>query len=327
MRASLIARSLAIRAFSTAFAGEDLRLLGLGVAGGALACHLGALHGALHLDLALLLEPRRLAVALDVERLPLGLEVARADADHRFLLDVVPDLPLLLDLLDDARQTLGIEAVRRVEILQVGLVEVGDRHGFEQQAVLVQRLGRRLLDPLHIDAALLVHFLHRHLGGDGAQRRDELAGEQRIQFAHLQRAATERGGGDRDSRPIRLHPHVEFGVDVDAHPVPRDQRILAGAGHREPEHVHIHRRHVMDEGQHEGAAVDHHLLAHQARAHEGDFLRGSPIEPVHEIDDDRDHDHRHDEPQDQVADELPGHALTPPRRPIFVMRRAPASAP
>ena len=104
----------------------DLGLLGLGLAQRPLARQLGALHGAAELDVALLLQSRGLALALDVERLLLRLQVARADADHRVLLDVVAELAALLDLLDQPGQTFSVEAVRRIEVLQVGLVEVGD---------------------------------------------------------------------------------------------------------------------------------------------------------------------------------------------------------
>ena len=121
----------------------DLRLLGLGVAQRALARELGALHGAADFDVALLVQPRGLALALDVERLPLGFEVAGADQDHRFLLDVVAQLAPRLDLLDQLRQAFGVEAVRRVEVFEVGLVEVGDRDGLKLEAVLRQRLRRR----------------------------------------------------------------------------------------------------------------------------------------------------------------------------------------
>src|SRR5689334_24303422 len=43
----------------------------------------------------------------------------------------------------------------------------------------------------------VLHLLHRHLGGDRAQRRDELAGEQRVQFFWFQGAAAERRGQNR----------------------------------------------------------------------------------------------------------------------------------
>ena len=133
MRASLIARSLAMRDFLDLLARRDLRLLGLGVAQRALARELGALHGAAHFDVALLVQPRGLALALDIERLPLGFEVAGADQDHRFLLDVVAQLAPGLDLLDQLGQAFGVEAVRRVEVFEVGLVEIGDRDGLSSR--------------------------------------------------------------------------------------------------------------------------------------------------------------------------------------------------
>ena len=120
----------------------DLRLLGFGLAQRALAGDLGPLHGALHLDVALLGEPSRLAVALDVQRLPLGLEIAGADLDHRILFDVVAQLAPLLDVLHQAGQAFGVEAVRRIEEFEIGLVEIGDRDRFQLEAVLRQRLGR-----------------------------------------------------------------------------------------------------------------------------------------------------------------------------------------
>ena len=239
MRASLIARSLRDARLLDLLARGDLGLLGLGVAQRALARELGALHGAAHLDVALLLEPRGLALALDVERLLLGLEVARADLDHRILLDVVAQLAPRLDLLDQLGQAFGVEAVRRVEVFEVGLVEVGDRDGFELEAVLGERLGGRLLDARDIVAALLVHLLHRHLGGDRAQRRDELAGEQRVQpflapwcggRASRPRSRPPRGSGDA---------HVELGLDVDAHAVRVISASALLAHDLHLQHVHV----------------------------------------------------------------------------------------
>ncbi len=136
-------------------AGEDLRLLGLGIAGGTLTGHLGALHRAADLDLALLFEARSLALALDIQRLPLCLEVACADLDHRFLFDVVAQLPLFLDLLDDPRETFGIEAIGRIKVLQVGLVEIGDRDRFQHESVLFHHVDSGVAHALHVSAALL----------------------------------------------------------------------------------------------------------------------------------------------------------------------------
>ena len=116
--------------------GGDLRAFGLLLALGALGRHLGALAGARDLDLALLGQARVFALAVDLERQLLGLEVLVADRDQRVLLDVVALLLALLDLLGQPRQALGVEGVARVEELHAGLVELRQRRGFEFQAVL-----------------------------------------------------------------------------------------------------------------------------------------------------------------------------------------------
>ena len=178
MRCSSTARSEAMRACSIDCARRDLRPLGLLLLVGALAGDLGPLGRALRLELALLRQPRILQLAVDVERLPLGVEILVADLDHRVLLDVVADLLAPLDLLGQARQALGVEGVGRVEELHGRLVELGQRHGLELEAVL-QQVGRdHGAHALDVFAALLVHLLHRHLGRHGAQRVDELALDQ-----------------------------------------------------------------------------------------------------------------------------------------------------
>ena len=78
----------------------ELGLLGLGVAYCPFAREFGSLHGAAHLDIALLVQPRGLAFALDVEGLALRFKVSGADQDHQFLFNVVAQLPARLDFLD-----------------------------------------------------------------------------------------------------------------------------------------------------------------------------------------------------------------------------------
>ena len=282
----------------------DLGLLGLGVAHRALAGDFGALHGAAHLDVALLLQSRQFALALDLERLLLRLEIARADLDHRILLDVVARLAPALDLLDQMGQALGVEAVRGVEILQVGLVEIGQRHQFQFEPVLGQRLGGGLLDLGEIDPALLVHVLHRHFGGDRADRRDELARQQLVQRLRLHGAPAERRGRERHRLGGGADADVEVGVDVDPHPVAGDDGVVLAAMHPHLQHVHVDRRDVVDERQHEGAGIDHHFFAGKAGTDERRLLRRAPVKPVHQIDDDRDHDDRDDQPENERSDQL-----------------------
>ena len=149
-------------------AGEDLGLLGLGLALRALTGEVGALRRAPDLDVALLLQPRGLALALDLQGLLLRLQVAGADPHHRVLLDVVARLAARLDLLDEPGQALRVEAVGGVEVFEVGLVELGDRHRFELQAVHRQRLGGVGLHLDDVVAAPLVHLFEGHLGPDRA---------------------------------------------------------------------------------------------------------------------------------------------------------------
>ena len=191
MRASLIACSFEMRDFSISSREVSCACSASVSRTRPLAREFGALDGAAHFHVALLVQPRGLAFALDIERLPLGFEVAGADQDHRFLLDVVAQLAPRLDFLDQLGQAFGVEAVRRVEVFEVGLVEVGNGDGLQLQAVLREAFGGGFLHALDIIAALLVHFLHGHFGRDRAQRRDELAGEQRMQPLRLHGAAAE----------------------------------------------------------------------------------------------------------------------------------------
>ena len=124
------------------FTRRNLRLLGFGLAQSAFAGDLGTLHRASHLDVALLSQAGRFAVALDVQRLSLGLQIARADLDHRILFDVVAQLPAVLDVLHQPSETLGVEPVRGIEEFEVRLIEVGDCDRLKLEAVLRQRLLR-----------------------------------------------------------------------------------------------------------------------------------------------------------------------------------------
>ena len=285
----------------------NLRLLRFGLAKRALARDLGALHRAPDLDIALLVEPRRFAVALDFQRLPLRLEIAGADLDHRFLFDVIAQFAPGLDVLHQVGQALGVETIGGIEEFEIGLVEVGDRDQLELEPVLRERLGGGGLDAADIFAALLVHLLHRHFGGDRAQRRDELAGEQRMQALGLERASAERRRGDRNRFARGPDADIEVGLDVDAHAVARDQRVALLAHDRHRQHVHVDGREIVNERQHEGAAVDDDALAEEAGAHERHFLRRAMIEPVHDIDEHDDDDDRDDQPEDQRANQEPRH--------------------
>ena len=289
------------------FPGQDLGLLRLGLSLRTLTGEIGALRRTPDLDVALLLEPRRLAFPLDLQRLLLRFQVAGTDPDHRVLLDVVAGLAAGLDLLDEPGEAFRVESVGRVEVFEIGLVELGDRHRFELQAVHGQRLGGRLLHLDDVVAALLVHLLERHLRSHRAQGADELARQQFVQPDLLHRAPTDGRSGHRHRFPRGRDTHVELGHHVDPHPVLGDERVLLVAHHLELDHVHVDRGRLVDDRQHEGAAVDDHLLPPETRSHERDLLGGAAVEPVHEVHHHRDHDDRDDEPQDDGAYHRAGH--------------------
>ena len=294
------------------FARGDLCLFRFGVAQRAFAGEFGALHCAPYFDVALLIEPRGLALAIDFEGLLLGLEIAAANENHRILFDVVAQLAPRLDVFDELGQTFGVEAVRRVKKLEAGLVKIGDRHRFELKPVPLQALQCGFRDPGDVFAALLMHLHHSHFGGDRAQCGNELAGQQRVELGDVHGAAAERRRGDGHRLARRWHPHIKLGFDVDAHAVLGDQRVVAVAHHLHAQHVHVDRRDLVDERKHESAGVDDDLFAEQAGPHEGNLLRRAVVEPVDEIDDDRDDDDRDDQPDDQTAENGDRHLTSSP---------------
>ena len=178
MRASVIARSCASRAFSTSSRDGELRLLRLLLAQRPVLGELDALRGAADLDVVLLLEPRVFGLPLDIEDLRCASRFwvrisirVRCSISLRILRRVSIDL-------GELGQALGVEGVGLIEEFEAGLVEVDDRDALELEAVGGEPLGGEVADLLGVVVALLVHFLERHLRRDRAQRRGELALQQ-----------------------------------------------------------------------------------------------------------------------------------------------------
>ena len=309
MRVSATARSCAILRLLGRLVGGDLRLLRLLVAQRPLARQLGALDGAADLHLALLLQPRIFALAVDLQHAALGFEVLVADLDHRLLLDLVAHLAARLDRLGQLRQALGVEGVRRVEMLQAGLVDVDEGDVLQLEAVIGERLGRLLADAHHEMPALFVDLLQRHLRGDLAERGGELAFEEVADAFRMHGAAAERLRGDRDGFAPRLHAQEELGDQVDAHAVARDQRIRFAAAHLDAHDVHVDRRHLVQHRDDEGAAIDDDLFAAEAGPHEGGLHRGAAVEPAQQIGGDHHEDRQHDQPEDDLPQDLVTHRL------------------
>ena len=128
-----------------------------------------------------------------------------------------------------------------------------------------------------------------------------------MQALGLERASPKRRRGDRNRFARRPDADIEIGLDVDAHAVARDQRVafLAHDSHRQ--HVHVDGREIVNERQHESAAVDDDALAEEPGPHERHFLRRTMIEPVHDVDEHDDDDDRDDQPEDQRTNQEPRH--------------------
>ncbi|PHJ92065.1 hypothetical protein VF08_36755 [Nostoc linckia z8] len=124
-----------------------------------------------------------------------------------------------------------------------------------------------------------MELVHRHAGGDRAERVDELAFDQLLQRFRVHGAQAERLGGGRDRLGVGADADVELGLHVDAQAIERDQRVAMLALHREADGVHVDRHRLVQDRQHQRAAVHHHLLAAKAGADEGDFLSRSLVEP------------------------------------------------
>src|SRR5205807_6632442 len=118
-----------------------------------------------------------------------------------------------------------------------------------------------------------MHLLHSHFRSDGTDGGDKLAGQQRVQLLGLESATSECRGGDRNGFARCLHANVEVGLDVDAYAVAGDDGVLLGTHYPHRQHVHVDGRVVVNEEQHESAAIDHDALAEEAGTYERDFLR------------------------------------------------------
>jgi hypothetical protein len=287
--------------------GGDLCAFGILLALRALGAQLGTLARAGDFHFALLRQARLLGFAVDLQAQLLGLEVLVADGDQRVLLDIVALLLAPLDLLGQPRQAFGVEGVAGVEEFHAGLVQLREAGTFQLQAVLGQVFGHGLAHALDIEAALLVQLFHRHVGRGGAQRVDELAFHQLLQLLWLHRAQAQRLGGGGHALGLGGHAHVELGDHVHAHAVLGDQGLVAPAADLQPQRIHVHRDHVVHDGQHEGAAVQHHLLPAQAGAHESALLAAAQVQPVQQPHRDGHDDGHDDQGEDEAAEFSAGH--------------------
>ena len=214
----------------------------------------------------LLREPRVFALALDVERLALRIQILRPDLDLGALLDLVAHAPARFDRLGQLGQALGVERIGAVEEFEAGLVEVDDGDAFEFEAVLGEPFARRRpsrarRSPAAARAAPRVSFARRR---SEAPRR---TGPRSVPArpSGLQRAPAKRLGGAAHLLAGRADANEEVGDDIDAHSVLGDETLRLAARHLNPHHVHADRRDVVQDRNDECAAADDDLLAAETR--------------------------------------------------------------
>ena len=224
-------------------------------------------------DVALLRQFRLALGGFDGQRGLPGDEVLLGDVDLGGADDLVALLLAFPGDLGQRRQTVGVEEIARVEMLDVALVEPGQRHRFELEAVVLDVGADRFLHRLDEGRALLLQLFEVHGGGDRTKTVDEFRLDQLAQFAGIVGAAAQRLRGERDRRGIGFDAHVEFGADVDAHAVLGDQRIRAAARDFEPQRLQVDRGRRVENRQHERAAVEDDFLAAEAGADIG-FVTG-----------------------------------------------------
>ena len=242
------------------------------------SCATSAFCGAANFHLTLLLEPRELRIARDLEAFACRVEVLGLNLHPRFLLDIVARLAAQLDLLGELGEALRVERVVCVEVIDRRLIEAGQRYRFELKAVHREIGGRDLLYLLDELGALLVQLVHRHPGSHGAERIDEFALDQLLQMLGLHRTQAEGLGSRRDAFTIWADADIEFRLHVDPQPIERDQRVRVLALHGKAHGVEIDRHRLVENRQHHRAAVDHDLLTTEASADEADLLSRAAIE-------------------------------------------------
>ena len=69
-----------------------------------------------------------------------------------------------------------------------------------------------------------------------------------------------------------LNADIEFGLNINPHPVARDQRLFGMPAHFQAQRVHIHWDHFMQDRKDQGAAIHDHFLAAKSGADKRHFF-------------------------------------------------------
>ena len=217
----------------------------------------------------------------NLQLLPLRLEILALHRNLGLLFNVVAFLAAHFDLLRQQGEPLRVKGVLRIQVVAAGLIQAGERHTFQFEAVFQQVLGHRHLHLLHKIDALFVQLLHGHLRGDGAECVDELAFHQFFQVLRLHGALPKCLGRIGNGLLGRLHADVKFRLDVSPHAIVGDQCLFVDPLHLEPQGVHVHGNGVMHDRQDQSAAVEHHPLTAQSGTDKGDFFGRALVQTRH----------------------------------------------
>ena len=237
-------------------------------------------------------------LAFDFEQFELRGQILVADRDRGLLFGGMHLAPGFRCDLGDDLEAFGVEHVIGPEIFLRRLLEGDDGHLFEHQAVRSEALADALLDLLRERVAVLVQFLECLGGGEAAQRADHFGFEQVADLLGVEGFFAERAAGGENCCLGVADVSVQFGVDVDADIVVRQNRLLAGAADCEFDGFQRDPRYLVEYRQHDRAPSQAHLGAEKAGADEAHVGRRALINPNRDDVEDRDEDDRGDEETD-----------------------------
>ena len=266
-------------AFQIHFAfGGNFCFFGFTFFGGFLLGNAGFLFGAAQGDFALLVQLRIFFFAQDLQAAAFGFQIFAADGQIGVLLDVVAFFAAYFNGFSQTGQAFRVEGVLRVEEFKCRLVQAGQRHGFQLQAVFIQIFRYDLLHFLHEIHPFFMQLFHGHFGGDGTQAVHKFAFHQFFQLRGRHGFHTQRLRGGGNAFGSGFHAHIKFGGHVHAHAVARNQGLVGFAAHFQSQRVHVYGDDFMQHGQHQRTAVHNHFFTAPAGAHERYFFAGTAVQ-------------------------------------------------
>ena len=127
--------------------------------------------------------------------------------------------------------------------------------------------------------ALLMQVFHCHFGGNGAQGIDEFTFDQFLQVLRGHGTPAQGLGCICNRFRGGLNTDIEFGLNINAHAIMGDQRLIGMAPDFKPKSVHVHRNNFVKHRQDNGAAIHDDFLAAKTGTYERYFFGGPLIKP------------------------------------------------